>query len=59
MKGQFSGTTNEVRTEPEGHAELLELSSDALDIEDDDNDPLFHLGSSLKSDKRSYHRQHL
>ena len=57
MEGQFSGTTDEVRTEPEGLAELLVLSGDALDMEDEDVDPSFDLGSSLKSDKRSYDRQ--
>ena len=54
MEDQFSGTTDEVRTEPEGLAELLVLSGDALDMEDEDVDPSFDLGSSLKSDKRSY-----
>ena len=57
MEGQFSGTTDEVRTEPEGLAELLVMSGDALDMEDEDVDPSFDLGSSLKSDKRSYDRQ--
>ena len=46
MEGQFSGTTDEVRTEPEGLAELLVLSSDSLDMEDEDVDPSFDLGSS-------------
>ena len=45
MEAQFSGTTNEVRTEPEGLAELLQLvlSGDALDMEDKDVDPSFDL----------------
>ena len=50
MEGQFSGTTDEVRTESEGLVELLVLSGDALDIEDVDVDPSFDLGSSVKSD---------
>ena len=52
MEGQFS---DKVRTEPEGLAELLMLSGDALNAEDEDIDPSFDLGSTLKSDKRSYH----
>ena len=47
MESQFSGTTDEVRTEPEGLAELLVLSGDALDMEDEDVDASFDLGSSL------------
>ena len=49
IKDQFSGTTDEFRTEPEGLAELL-VCGDALDSEDEDVDPSFDLDSSLKSD---------
>lgn len=34
IKDQFSGTTNEFRTAPEGLAELLVLYGDTLDMED-------------------------
>ena len=50
MEGQFSETIDEVRTEPEGLAELLMLCSDALNTEDEEVDPSFDLDSSLKSD---------
>ena len=50
IKDQFSGTTDEFRTEPEELAELLVLCGDALDTEDEDVDPSFDLDSSLKSD---------
>ena len=50
MEGQFSGTTDEVRTEPKGLAELLVLSGDALNMEDENIDPSFDLDLSLKSD---------
>ena len=48
--GQFSGTTDEVRTEPKGLAELLVLSGNALNMEDEDIDQSFDLDLSLKSD---------
>ena len=48
-KDQFSGTTDEFRTEPEWLAELL-VCSDALGTEDEDVDPSFDLDSNLKSD---------
>ena len=38
------------RTEPKGLAELLVLSGDALNMEDEDIDPSFDLDLSLKSD---------
>ena len=52
IKGQFSGMTDEFRTEPEGLAELLllVLYGDALDIEDKDIDPSFDFDSILKFD---------
>ena len=49
IKDQFSGTSDEFRTEPEELAELL-VYGDALDTEDEDVDPSFDLDSSLKSD---------
>ena len=49
IKDQFSGTTDEFRTEPEGLAKLL-VCDDALDTEDEDVDPSFDLDSNLKSD---------
>ena len=39
IKGQFSGTADEFRTEPEGLAELLVLSGDVFDTKDEDVDP--------------------
>ena len=45
-EGQFSGKTDEVRTKPEELDELLVLSGDALDMEDEDVDLPFDLDSS-------------
>ena len=50
IKGQFSGTTDEFRTENEGLAELLVLYGDALDMKDKDIDPSFEFDSILKFD---------
>ena len=50
IKGQFSGTTDEFRTENEGLAELLVLYGDALDMKDKDIDPSFDSDSILKFD---------